>query len=144
VAGWRNQVDARDLKSLGGYSVRVQFPPRLPTMKGLKMYESTYALETIGTFNTFEEAFAAIYHRLKTDLEGSGMSYQLLETSIWIKNTNMSWIPGNPLNPIFFYDARDKACNIGLLKDGVLQEDVLQRAVESAKKTIHKQPEETN
>ena len=80
------------------------------------MYELTYALQKVGSFKTFEEAFVALYRRLKKDLEGPGMSYQLLETAIWIESPKS-------MGPIMFYDARDSACRRGLLVNGELNKD---------------------
>jgi hypothetical protein len=80
------------------------------------MYELTYALQTIGNYKTFEEAFIALYNRLTKDMEGPGMSWQLLETAVWIME------PGEDL-PTMFYEARDRACRMGLLKDGSLNPD---------------------
>jgi hypothetical protein len=105
------------------------------------MYQAVYGLNTIGEFHSFEEAFAAIYHRLNEDMKAEQMSYQFLETTIWIENKMMMPVP--PINPIFFYDARDKAVNIGLLQDGKLQEDVLETAKKYAKK-ISEQSKETD
>lgn len=84
------------------------------------MYELTYGLQTIGKYKTFEDAFIALYNRLNKDMEGPGMSWQLLETAVWIME------PGEDL-PTMFYDARDRACRMGLIKDGKLNPDYKER-----------------
>lgn len=80
------------------------------------MYKLTYVLEKAGEYKTFEEAFTELYRRLNIDLENDNMSYQVLETMIWIE------VP-NSMSPMLFYDARDHACRIGLLKDGKINPD---------------------
>jgi len=51
-----------------------------------QMYKATYNLECSGTFDTFKEAFKAIYDRLNFDIaEGVGLTYQLLESTVWIE-----------------------------------------------------------
>jgi len=80
------------------------------------MYQVTYALSRIGNYKTFEEAFIALYKKLKEDMEGPGMSWQLLETAVWIEEPGM-------MGPTMFYEARDRACTMGLLKDGELNPD---------------------
>lgn len=77
------------------------------------MYKLTYALSKVGNYETFEEAFVELYNRLMKDMEGPGMSWQLLETAIWIEEPDL-------IGPTMFYEARDKACKMGLLKDGQL------------------------
>lgn len=79
------------------------------------MFELTYGLEKVGIYESFSKSFIELYKRLNVDLE-KGMAWQTLETTIWIvkKGTN---------HPIMFYEARDKACNIGLLVDGKINPD---------------------
>jgi len=80
------------------------------------MYELTYALSRVGTYNTFAEAFIALYHKLKADMEGPGMSFQLLETAVWIEEPDV-------VGPTMFYEARDRACHMGILVNGELNPD---------------------
>lgn len=61
---------------------------------------------------TFKEAFTHMFNWVNEQLKGGGLSYQVLETAIWIET------PGG--SPIFFYDARDLACEQGILVDGKL------------------------
>ena len=61
---------------------------------------------------SFKEAFTHMYNWVNKQLASGGMSYQVLETAIWIETTGGS--------PIFFYDARDLACEQGILKNGKL------------------------
>lgn len=79
------------------------------------MFELTYNLEVVGKYKNFSDAFIELYKKLKEDLK-QGISYMLLENAIWIKSPFSD-------HPIMFYEARDIACNIGLLKDGVLNPD---------------------
>lgn len=65
-------------------------------------------------YDTFEAAFIALYRKLKIDLL-KGMSWQVLETTIWIEKD------GTPIN---FYDSRDRACRCNLLVDGELNEEM--------------------
>jgi len=78
------------------------------------MYEAVFALESLGSFSLFEEAFKALYHKIKSE---PNLSLQVLETATWIREESSKV-------PIMFYDARDMACNLGLLKDGKLVEEV--------------------
>ena len=81
------------------------------------MYKLTYGLVKVGEYKTFDECFIELYNRLQKDLDGpQGMSYQFLETMIWIET------PFSSL-PVMFYDARDMACTKGLLVDGKLNPD---------------------
>jgi hypothetical protein len=61
----------------------------------------------------FKGAFRAMFYYVKNALE-RGMSWQELETAIWIET------PTNGAAPICFYDARDIACEAGWLVDGEL------------------------
>lgn len=54
---------------------------------------------------TFMEAWDDMYQYVKQRLADATMTYQELETAIWIDVEN------GP--PIFFYDARDRAINSG-------------------------------
>ncbi len=63
--------------------------------------------------NSFKEAFTAMFNWVQKHLNGEGLSYQVLETAIWIE------INGRPL---YFYDARDRAIDENILKDGKLIE----------------------
>ena len=74
-------------------------------------WKAIYNLEEIGCFNTFKEAFTAIYYAVKKE---SVVTWQLLETALWI----IADLP--EANPIYFYEARDLACEMGILKDGQL------------------------
>lgn len=80
------------------------------------MYKANYLNET-SEHKTFEEAFEWLYVKMKEGLEKNEISYQSLETMIWIKE------PDN-IGATYFYDARDKAYMLGLLKNGKLQEKV--------------------
>jgi hypothetical protein len=57
--------------------------------------------------DSFMEAWDAMYQYVKRLMEAGQMSYQVLETSIWIEQA------GFPRLPIFFYDARDRALDEG-------------------------------
>jgi hypothetical protein len=59
---------------------------------------------------SFEDAFKALYQKAITAVQGGSMSWQALETSVWIKS------PGK--QPLYFYDARDRAYDLGLLQAG--------------------------
>lgn len=63
---------------------------------------------------TFKEAFTDMFKWVDDLLQKGQMSYQVLETAIWIEVTSGQ--------PIMFYDARDLACEMGILKDGKLVE----------------------
>lgn len=57
---------------------------------------------------TFNDAFRDMYRYVKGLLDSGDLSYQVLETALWIDTpTNV---------PLFFYDARDIACNTGLME----------------------------
>lgn len=59
---------------------------------------------------TFKEAFADMYNWVENQLDNGGMSYQVLETAIWIKTPSGT--------PLMFYDARDLAISEGIMKSG--------------------------
>ena len=79
------------------------------------MFKVMYNFKTVGKYKTFSESFTKLYNQLVEDLK-KGASYQFLETAIWIESPFSK-------DPIMFYEARDIACNIGLLKDGELNPD---------------------
>lgn len=62
--------------------------------------------------HTFKDAFTAMFNWINDALDNGGLSYQVLETAIWIETTGGT--------PIFFYDARDLAIEQGILKNGKL------------------------
>jgi hypothetical protein len=57
--------------------------------------------------DTFEEAFKEMYDWVNKQIENHTLSYQVLETAIWIENPEGM--------PIYFYDARDTAITMGFL-----------------------------
>jgi hypothetical protein len=75
------------------------------------MFKLTYLMEEIGEYATFDAAFRTLYQLLVADMK-KGISWQVVETAIWIQRENSS--------PIYFYDARDMARRSGLLKEGKL------------------------
>jgi hypothetical protein len=82
------------------------------------MFKLVYSMEPCGEFPTFEEAFIELYKRLSKDLE-EGTSCLLVEQTIWIEEDNEG--------PMMFYEARDYACNIGLLVNGKLNEEMAKK-----------------
>jgi len=54
---------------------------------------------------TFEGAWRAMYKWVRDRMDG--LTFQALETSIWIESTSGT--------PMFFYDARDLAIEMGLM-----------------------------
>jgi len=52
--------------------------------------------------DSFMEAWDAMFQWVKKLMDEGQMSYQVLETAIWIEQPT-------PAAPIFFYDARDRA-----------------------------------
>lgn len=66
-------------------------------------------------FDTFKEAFTAM-SKCVNELSNKGqLTLQFLETAIWIEVA-----VAGLRSPIFFYDARDKAIDEGILVDGNL------------------------
>lgn len=63
---------------------------------------------------SFKEAFTDMFKWVDNLLKSGGMSYQVLETAIWIERSGR--------DPLFFYDARDLAYEIGVMVDGKLIE----------------------
>ncbi len=80
------------------------------------MYKLTIELKEVGEYKTFSEAFRELYERVKKMLK-DGMALFTLEQTIFIE-TEIDGIKC----PLGFYDARDLACEIGLLENGKLQE----------------------
>jgi hypothetical protein len=70
-------------------------------------WELVYNLES-SWHQTFNDAFVALWTMSRAGTKG--LSWQGLETTVWIKHRHGK--------PISFYDARDKAHEIGLLKNG--------------------------
>ena len=61
---------------------------------------------------TFAEAFADMYRYVRNLVDSGALTLQVLETGHWIET------PSN--SPIFWYDARDRAYDEGVMKDGDL------------------------
>lgn len=59
--------------------------------------------------DTFDEAFTDMFNYVTAALKNDGMSWQELETMIWIETPTA----GEP--PLMFYTARDLACDKGLM-----------------------------
>jgi hypothetical protein len=78
---------------------------------------STCNLEPDQEFDTFEDAYKAMYHWVNKRLDENGLSYQVLETAIWIETPN---------RVLYFHDANNIAHDIGLMKNGKLVENELQ------------------
>lgn len=79
--------------------------------KGNYMFKLTHNLIEVGEYDTFDEAFIEMYHRVKKDVE-QGTSWLLIETACWIEAATGELM--------MFYEARDAACRSGLLVDGKL------------------------
>lgn len=63
-------------------------------------------------FPTFKEAFICMFNWVEDRMEKGGLSFQVIETAIWIETPN-----GTPLD---FYDSRDIAYEAGIMNDGEL------------------------
>jgi len=64
---------------------------------------------------TFEAAFVAFFNEVKAMIK-RGMSLQVLETACWIEGIFESEVNGKITKaPLYFYDARDFAHEVGLL-----------------------------
>ena len=61
---------------------------------------------------TFAEAFADMYRYVTKLVDGGYCSWQVLETWHWIETPSRI--------PIFWYDARDRAYDEGIMEDGNL------------------------
>lgn len=77
-------------------------------------WECCVALE-VTYHDSFKEAFKKLYKETTDMMKNSGLTWQVLETAIWIKDPKEK-------EPMMFYEARDKACRDGLVKDGKLTE----------------------
>jgi hypothetical protein len=69
------------------------------------MFIAVYELKEIGKFDTFPQAFKAIYDRIR---ETPIILWQILETCVWIKEDGDN-------NPVMFCKARDRMCEEGYL-----------------------------
>jgi hypothetical protein len=56
---------------------------------------------------TFDEAFRDMYLYVKKLLDSDQLTWQVLDTAIWIETPDVL--------PLFFADARDLACQSGLM-----------------------------
>ena len=82
------------------------------------MFKAVYSLKEIGSFETFKEAFKALYDIVQAELGKVTLSWQILEAATWIENTSQM------INlPVLFFDARDIACDKGWLVNGKWQEE---------------------
>ncbi|MBI2676858.1 MAG: hypothetical protein HYX21_02860 [Candidatus Yanofskybacteria bacterium] len=70
------------------------------------MFEVVVAMETVGKFPNFQEAFRVFFDKVKK-LVGQGASLNVLGTTCWIEYSNIL---------MYFYDARDLAYKVGVLK----------------------------
>jgi len=76
------------------------------------MYKAVYNLAELGTFDTFKEAFKAIFDELKKAIDNKEpILLQNLETTIWVENLNTK-------TPTFFYESRDLAFVEGWIVGG--------------------------
>jgi len=73
------------------------------------MYKLTFDLKEVGEYPNFKEAFIRLYLLVKESIK-EGTSWQVLETMHWIEEPNNT-------RPLLFYEARDKAYQMGLLTD---------------------------
>lgn len=85
-------------------------------------YRAVAFLDELGEFDTFEEAFVPIYDAIK---EATGITWQEIETTVWIVKVNDD---GSSMNfpdniATTFYAARDIMCEQGLLTDGYLHKE---------------------
>ena len=72
------------------------------------MWEAICLMDTLGEFELFQNAFKAIYDRLKSEV----FSEEVMNDSTWIIST------GANAHPIYFWDAKDIMCNMGYLVNG--------------------------
>jgi hypothetical protein len=79
-------------------------------------FKLTINVEEVGIYLNFVDAFTEMYKRVRKCLE-EGYSWQALETMNWIEVTNEEDVIVSVME---FYNARDFACNIGLLTNGKL------------------------
>jgi len=75
------------------------------------MYKVTIALKDVGTRSNFADAFRLFWEEVMKMLK-EGSSWQVLETACWIDNNG---------KVLHFYEARDLAYDLGVLRDGELQ-----------------------
>lgn len=73
-------------------------------------FKVVVALEDIGVFDSFKEAFRAFWFAVKRQLE-QGTSWQVFETM----NSIILVIDGTEVPPIDFYQARDLAYDANIL-----------------------------
>jgi len=70
----------------------------------MKYTFKTMTDENFPTHDSFMEAWNDMFQWVQNRLKDGGISLQVLETSIWIDSTT---------DTIYFYDARDKAIDLG-------------------------------
>lgn len=68
---------------------------------------------------SYAEAFRDMYNYIEDALKEEGLSFQVLETALWIECNNI------PERPLDWYMARDVAYELGIMKDGKLVEEVI-------------------
>jgi hypothetical protein len=82
------------------------------------MYKLTYGMVMVFEAPSFQEVFINLYDRLQEDLKQDNMSYQFLESTVWIEKDS---------SPMYFYDARDLACGLGILVNGKIPNEIRER-----------------
>lgn len=83
------------------------------------MFEIIVGLQRVGSYKSFNEALIKFFEEIGLVIQ-KGTSYQWLETSNFVAITHSS----EPTDVMNFYDARDFACEIGLLVKGKIQRGV--------------------
>ena len=87
------------------------------------MYKLVVEMKDVGTFETFSEAFREFFKKIKEiTSSGMGTSWQVLETMCWIERHYDETY--NIVRYLYFYEARDLAYRIGLMKEMKIQENV--------------------
>ena len=85
------------------------------------MYKLVVEIEDVGTFETFPEVFREFFKKVK-EITSNGTSWQVLETMCWIeRHYDENY---NIVKYLYFYEARDVAYQIGLMKEMKIQENI--------------------
>jgi len=88
------------------------------------MYKLVIAMEDVGTFKTFPEAFREFFKKVR-EMIATGTSYQILETTCWIERHSLERIGSNrgfnTKSTLYFNGVKDLAYKIGLMKEMKIQ-----------------------
>lgn len=130
---FRDQKNPR--KALKDAKLVAKFPRKFTNpKKDTVMYEVIISLEPIGQYESFKTAYFKFIEEIKTILK-QGSSWQWLETMNFLVRID----PSGSTIPMPFYEARDFAFDVGLMKKDTaeIQPDAIEPTAEIVLQAYH-------